>query len=184
MARPKSTDPLQNFRFALTEVSVNPNERPTFFPESGSLVSFQSISIPEVTIESLSFIEGTEMFSHHVNVGRAETGSVTVTKAVIPGKSVDFYSWIHRAIFGLGSPRKNFDVHHFPHGEVARDAVGAVIYRLEGCIPETFRPSTDLAGDEDGISVEELTFHCHRVILRLPDRPRAPGSSFDPALTI
>lgn len=174
MARPRSTDFLQNHKFAIVEIPHDPTERSAFFDREGiiaagsAMVGCKSITIPETTVDTLEINEGTEMFSHHVNTGRARTGECIISFAVIPAGSVGLYSWIHRAIYGIGSPRKDFAVYHFANTRVGPDTVASRIYFLEGCVPTAYKPSSDLDGEDDAVSLEEITFHCHRVKLELP----------------
>jgi phage tail-like protein len=171
MARPKSSDFMQNFKFALIE-TPNGTQQPAFFdredlvPGQPGLIGCKSISIPEVTSDPLSLVEGTEMFAHHINTGRASTGECMITAGVIPFGSVGLYSWMHRAIYGKGVPRKNFTVVHFDNHAVNR--LGARKYILEGCIPISYRLASDLDATDDEVSVEEITLAVHRVLLELP----------------
>lgn len=170
MVRPRSTDFLQNHKFALVEIPAG-KEREAFFDRTGNfssgsaLIGCKSISIPEITVEPLELVEGTEMFTHHINTGRASTGDVVITLGVDPNGSVGLYSWIHRAIYGLGSTRKDFDVHHFRNTTIDPTTLGIRIYRLEGCIPVAYKLASDLDSEDDAISLEEITLHPHRIKL-------------------
>ena len=67
MARPETTDFLQNFRFHVSVASSStdaPDTDPLKYkqaggPAIGGEAGFQSVSIPDVTIESTEYREGT-----------------------------------------------------------------------------------------------------------------------------
>ena len=180
MVRPKHTDFLQSFKFALIEIPGDPNEQTAFFDREGliagrpGMIGCKSISIPEITSEPFSFREGTEMFEHHINAGHATTGTCVITLAVIPFGGVGLYSWMHRAIYGKGSPRKNFVVVHLSNPASDFTAgLGARKYALDGCIPTSYKLASDFDGSSDEISLEEITLAVHRVKLEIPRDKRA-----------
>jgi len=174
MARARVTDFLQNHKFALVEIVRGVGEREAFGgrPEisSGSqVIGCQSITIPEISSEPLELNEGTEMFAHHINTGRAIVGEVVISLAVIPFASVGLYSWMHRALYGLGNPRKDFKIIHYLGGEADfAGSEGGKIYILEGCIPTSYKLTSDLSGEDDAVSLETITIQPHRIKLQLP----------------
>jgi phage tail-like protein len=183
MARPVNSDFMQNFKFALIEIPEG-TEQLAFFDRDDlaagkpGMIGCKSISLPEISTEPHSIIEGTGMFEHHINSGRASTGECVITLGVIPLKSVGLYSWIHRAIYGFGVPRKNFAVVHFG-GDVQLNALGARKYTLEGCIPTSYKIASDLDATDDEVSLEEITLAVHRVLLEIPNTILSLDSTFD-----
>ena len=171
MARPENSDFMQSFSFALIETPHNSSpaaffDREDLVPGRPGLIGCKSISIPEITSEPLSLVEGTEMFEHHINTGRASTGDCVITAGVIPFGSVGLYSWMHRAIYGIGVYRKDFVIVHFDRARF--NLLGARKYILEGCIPTSYRLAADLDSEDDAVSLEEITLAVHRVKLEIP----------------
>ena len=174
MARARATDYLQTHRFALVEATPGDASEGAVFSSrrgryKGQAMGFQSITVPEISTSPLEITEGTSMFTHRVNVGRASTGDVTISAAVVPGASTDMYRWIHNAIFGVGAPRKTFVVFHYRNNAVDGDSIGVRSMVLEGCIPISYRAGSDFDATSDSVSIESITMAVHRVILQIPD---------------
>lgn len=167
MARSFDTDPLLVYNFALLEV---PTPTPPFvvaFPIKtatsvldGNLLSFQSISIPSMTLQTKKIQEGNWPFMHSVPISAVQTGQVKIRQAVT-ALNIDFFTWFSQAVSGttLGSPRRNFVVIHTRQDKV----VPRREIFLWDCIPVEWRPSTELNASANEIAIEELTLDCNRI---------------------
>jgi len=159
-------EPLSSFNFALIEIPV-PSLAPVAFPiKTGfsigdkNLVSFQSIQIPDMTIQTRRLQEGNNPFSHTLLMSASQTGQVRIRQAVTP-LNVDFYLWFTQAISGIsvGAPRRNFIVVHtrqdklIPRREIF----------LWDCVPVGWLPSSELNANSSEVCIEELVLECNRV---------------------
>jgi phage tail-like protein len=166
MARSIDTDPLMSFNFALIEVpvlAVPPVAFPIKSGQSildGSLLSFQSIEIPSMVIQTKKIQEGNWPFQHSVLLSAVQTGQVKIRQAITP-INVDFFVWFTQAVLGArgSAPRRDFIV--------VQTRADKVIPRREiflwGCIPVEWKPSTELDAGKNEIAIEELTLECNRV---------------------
>lgn len=171
MARPVASDYLQNHRFGLLETtgSLDNDARPVFRERAGQtqsdgLIGFQAINLPPATSETFEVPEGTSPFVHTLLKGRATSGEVELSLAVLPNGTIDFYHWFTTALYGYGVPRRNFTVFH--KARSGDDTVAQRLYVLEGCIPIVWQPPS-LSADDDGISIETLTMHVHHIRLAI-----------------
>lgn len=164
MARAVDSDPLQAFNFYLLDVPVA-SLIPVAFPfktgqqaTESKLLSFKTISIPEMTMETKEIQEGNWPFKHVVPLGKVSTGECTITGAITP-LSLDFYLWFHQAVYGKFAPRRNFTVVHTRSDKL----IPRRVIVLEGCIPLSWKPSSDFDATSSEVAIEELTMSVHRV---------------------
>src|SRR5277367_2283018 len=97
MARSIDTDVLMSFNFALLDIPVPVPLAPVAFPlKAGqsainqTLLSFQSIEIPSMTIQTKKIQEGNWPFQHTVLLSAVQTGQVKIRQAVTP-LNIDFF---------------------------------------------------------------------------------------------
>ena len=180
MARSGNLDPLMASNFALMELSIGtvpfdpkregkgpildasvfPGTR-GFSPRDLKLfLGFQSMSIPDVALETKEINEGNWPFTHKVPLTRMTTGDVTITQAVFSSSS-DFYIWIFQALWGRGAPRRNLAAVHLDYAK--KDVRRKLL--LYNCVPVSWKPGTDFDASAAEVSVEELTFHVERMRL-------------------
>jgi phage tail-like protein len=122
------------------------------------LLSFKSISIPTMSMETKDIQEGNWPFKHRVPTGFTSSGECTIQGA-ITSLSMDFYLWFHQAVYGVGAPRRNFSVVHTRQDKL----IPRRIILLEGCIPISWKPSSDFDATSSEVSIEELTMAVSRV---------------------
>ena len=173
MARALNTDPLQNFNFYLLDLPT-PTAIPVAFPfkigqgaSEGQLLSFKSISIPTVTIQTKKVTEGNWPWQHEIILGKSSVGDVTIQSAVTT-LSMDFYIWFLQAQYGVQAPRRNFTVIQTQKDKL----IPRRIYNLFGCFPKSWTPSTGMDATSSEISMESLTMGVHEVEV-LPGSPVA-----------
>jgi phage tail-like protein len=164
MARSVDSDPLQAFNYYMLDVPI-PAVIPIAFPfktgQSASqqkLLSFKSISIPEVTLQTKEVQEGNWPFKHVIPLGFVSTGECVIQSA-ITSLSMDFYIWFHQAVYGIIGPRRNFTVVHTRQDKLQPQRV----VLLEGCIPIGWKASSNFDASSSEVSIEELTMSVHRV---------------------
>lgn len=172
MARALDSDPLQNFNFYLLDIPVFALGLPVAFPfkigtgaAEGQLLSFKSISIPNVTLQTKKISEGNWPWAHEVPIGKADIGDCTITSAVTP-LSMDFYIWFLQAIYGRQAPRRNFTVIQTQKDKL----IPRRVYNLFGCFPKTWTPATGFDASNSDISIETLVMSVNEVEV-LPGTP-------------
>jgi phage tail-like protein len=164
VARSVDSDPLQNFNFYLLDVPVLALI-PLAFPfktaqaaTDTKLLSFKRISLPTATLATKEIQEGNWPFKHVVTTGFVSTSEVTIESAVTP-LSLDFYIWFHQAVYGVIAPRRNFTVVQTRQDKL----IPRRVVVLEGCLPISWKPSSDFDATSSDVSIETLTMSCHRV---------------------
>jgi len=171
MARSVNSDPLLSHNFALLDVPVA-GVFPTAFPvkavqsaiNNGSYVGFQSISIPEMTVDMKDIREGNWPFTHHVPQGYVAGGECTIRFAVF-NTNLDMWLWFQQVVWGRVAPRRSLIVVQTRN----QKRIPQRMLWLRDCIPSTWRPATDLDASGSEVVMEELTLSVERVeILPLP----------------
>lgn len=164
MARAVETDPLQAFNYYLLDIPVA-SVIPVAFPfKTGQglaeqqLLSFKSISVPQMDMQMKEIQEGNWPFKHTIPVGAISTGDVTIQSAVTP-LSMDFYLWFYQAVWGTGAPRRNLTVVHTRQDKLNPRR----IINLYGCVPKSWKPSSDFDASSSDVSIETLTLSVNQV---------------------
>ena len=164
MARALDSDPLQNFNFYLLDIPV-PALPPVAFPfkigqgaSEGTLLSFKSISVPNVSIATKKIQEGNWPLAHEVPMGAVTVGDCTIQSAVTP-LSMDFYMWFLQAQWGTGAPRRHFTIIQTMKDKL----IPRRIYNLMGCFPKAWTPASAFDAANSQISIESLTMSVHSV---------------------
>ena len=159
MARSSNSDPLLSHNFALIDVPV-PGLLPLAFPvktitsaiETGSFIGFQSVDMPEMSLETKTIKEGNWPKLHKLPIGFANSGQVTLRQAVLP-YNTDMYYWFAQAMWGRIAPRRTLLVVHLR----ADKRLPQRIVKLGDCFPTSWRPSSALDGSTTEVVTEELT---------------------------
>jgi len=125
---------------------------------NNNLVSFQSISMPSVELQTKEIQEGNWPMTHYVALGPTSPGQVTVSHAVFP-EGIDMFLWIRQCIFGIGAPRRNLLVLQLGIDKL----IPRRVIRLEKCIPISWKVSSDLDALAPSVALEELTFQVEDV---------------------
>lgn len=171
MARAVDSDPLQNFCFYLLDIPVA-CLIPVAFPfklgrgiSEQQLLSFKSISVPSMTMQTKVIQEGNWPFKHEIPMGAVSVGDCTIESAVTP-LSMDFYLWFMQPLWGVGAPRRNFTVVHTR----ADRTIPRRILNLMGCFPKAWTPSSNFDANSSEVSIESLTMSVNSVEV-LPGDP-------------
>lgn len=173
VARSASADPFHSNRFVLVLKSG-----PFAVGFRDTLASFQAISLPEQSIETLEYSEGIFTYSR-LYPGRSSFGTVTCSRGVVRGES-GLGKWIRRTAEGWNY-RATLAIHHF-HRE---DVSGKMSYLdkniepsrsiiLINCFPIRFKPGSDFDAMGAEISVEEIEFAVERVVIEENDKEVRP----------
>lgn len=172
MARALDSDPLQNFNFYLLDIPAPVLGLPLAFPfkvgqgaAEGNFLSFKSISIPDIQIQTKRVTEGNWPWTHEVPLGRANVGDCTITGAVTP-LSLDFYIWFLQVMYGRQAPRRNFTVVQTQKDKL----IPRRIYNLFGCFPKRWTAATPFDAANNAVTIETLVMSVHEVEV-LPGTP-------------
>ena len=166
MARSFDLDPMMSYNFALLEVPAI--GLPAFLIKAGesaidqNLLSFQSIEMPSMVLQTKKYQEGNWPFQHSIIMNQVQTGQVKLRQAVTP-LNIDFYQWFLQAVsgdrtLGLAVPRRHFVVVHTR----ADKLIPRKTVILWDCIPVEYKPSGELNASTSEVAIEELTMECNR----------------------
>lgn len=174
MARSFFTDPLMACNFALMEVPLA-GAAPLAFGfkairsaiSQGNFVGFQSMTVPEISLETREIKQGNWPHIHNVITGFASGGNITLNQAVLP-EALDMYAWWLQAVNGLIGPRRNLIL---THTRLDR-ALPARILSCQSCIPVSWKMASDFDSSASEVSVESLTLWTQKVdIIIVPPVP-------------
>lgn len=176
MARPETTDFLQNFRFHVRVAGASPDSPSADFltytenggPAIGGEAGFQSVSIPDVTIESTEYREGTFKYTKKFP-GPPTIGDVSLMRGVVKNDT-KFFEWAISTISG-GAYRADIDIYQFSRSPLPSAAAisadeytsvsaqpPARIYHCYQCLPTRAKPAGDLDATSGEVSMAECDF--------------------------
>lgn len=150
MARPRNTDPFQNFRFHLIEAGSAED------PILNRAAGFMTLSIPELTVEMGEYKTGIMKFKQKYP-GPPTVSDVSFTQGVFRSRS-PLYAWVRRIIDGGQEYRKDLLIYHY-HIQDKFDISQqpSRVIRLRECWPTTFKPAEDLDPNSADVSFASLT---------------------------
>jgi len=165
VARSYVHDPLMSHNFALIEIPT-PTLLPLAFPlktaqsaiANGNFVGFESMTVPEFTMETREIKQGNWPYVHQVPTGFQSGGNVVLTMAVMP-LNIDMYQWWLQVVNGIFAPRRNLILAHTRLDK----ALPARMLSCENCIPVGWKPSTDFDAGSTAVARESITFHTQRI---------------------
>ena len=179
MARAQSTDFLQNFRFHVRTLAVGGTDqlwrpidydRPisggtTGIPSTSGSAGFQSVSIPDTSIDAVEYREGTYKYTKKF-AGVPTIGDVSLMRGVVPTDTV-FYDWMIRAVAG-GEYRADIEIMQFVRGNMASTtspgenaaipADAARSYKCYECLPTRAKAAGDLDATSSEVAMAECDF--------------------------
>lgn len=152
MSRAQSTDPLHNFRFHVRTESGQGE-----FTSDDGEAGFQSVSLPEISLESIEYREGKDTYTKKFP-GVPSVTDVTMMRGVTK-KDTSFWDWMMAAVKG-GEYRTNMTIYHWhrdgkTHGSIA-DLDKARKYNCYECMPIRVKPSGDLDATASEVSLAEM----------------------------
>ena len=155
-ARSQSTDFFYSNRFALV-IESGPFK-------SQKVASFQSITMPEHSIENIEYSEGIFSYSRFYP-GRSSFSTISCHKGVIKGDT-NLAKWIRRVSEGWNY-RANMSIYQFHRSDVAgkisySDSKAYRKIRMVNCMPIRYKPGSDFDAMSIDISISEIEFSMER----------------------
>ena len=158
-ARPQSEDLFYSNRFALVFEGG---------PLQSSIVyGFQSLSMPEQSIEQMEYSEGIFTYSR-IYPGRSSFGTVTCGKGVTKGDS-QLAKWIRRASEGWNY-RSDVVIYQYHRTDLAgfiryTDRTPSRKIRLYSALPVRFKAGSDFDAMSSEISIQEIEIAYERFVI-------------------
>lgn len=164
MTRAAADDLMQGFRFhvtATTDVGGEPIkfQRPEGY-EGGGEAGFQSVTIPELTVEPVEYREGTFTWTQKYP-GPPTVSDCTLMRGVTK-TDTQFYDWVRGSVDGA-EYRANVNIYHYQRAEMGKAAqsdVGGDVRSIEctNCIPTRAKPAGDFDSMSGEVSMAEVDF--------------------------
>ena len=164
MARAAADDLMQNFRFhviASTATGTNPLEysRQGEY-QGGGQAGFQSVTSPEMTVETTEYAEGTFLWTQKYS-GRPTISDVTMIRGVAKNDTT-FYDWVRQSVDGE-EYRCDVTIYHYQRSEMSSATQAETsddFKRIEckNCIPIRVKPIGDLDSMSGEVSLAEVDF--------------------------
>ena len=156
-------DYLQNYPFHIADIS--PSARPPFYTLGLGLIGFQSVSMPEVTLDTVQVSEVASSYKSTYFTG-ASVSPITLTRGSLAIDS-SFAMWIRRSISGRDRVARHFVLLQFQGYSYSPDdphqGTALTFYRPMGkgwllwnCVPTRFRAGSDLDATSGDVSMMEL----------------------------
>jgi len=187
MARPAATDYLHSMRFHVAVIAVGSGGNDAGYLQGGTGYSaegmglaqagFTTCSIPDLTIESVEYKEGTFIYPRKYP-GNPALGECTFGRGVTRGDS-SFWNWAVNSVEGSASVeyRADLDIYHYHRDQIlptAQTTSGnpsatidqasiSRIYHLFETFPTMCKPAGDLDATSSEISIQEMTCAVERM---------------------
>jgi phage tail-like protein len=159
-------DLMQGFRFHVTAANAAGIDllqpvpsRPGEF-EGGGQAGFQSVTLPEITLEATEYREGTFTWTQKYP-GPPTVSDCTLMRGVAK-KDTAFYDWVLGTVNGA-EYRSDVTIWHYQRTEMGRaskSATGTDMRRVlcHNCIPTRVKPAADFDSMSGEVSLAEVDF--------------------------
>lgn len=169
MARLQESDYLQGFRFHV-QLFDSAEGMPNFLNDFtktattvGDEAGFNSCTLPELSVETVLYREGTYKFTKKFP-GVPEYTDVSLMRGVVK-TDTGFYDWVRAAGTG-GEYRTGVSILHYQRADIDPETgFGEAIpdeaarkYNCFECVPVRGKPAADLEGNSGEVSMAEMDF--------------------------
>lgn len=176
--RAAADDLMQGFRFHATAQDFAGKDplQPGFVRgsdsepfEGGGQAGFQSVTLPELSLEAVEYREGTFLWTQKY-VGPPTVSNCTLMRGVAK-KDLAFYDWCMNAVNGA-EYRSDVTIWQYQRAEMA-DATsattGSTMRRVicHNCIPSRVKPGADLDSMSGEVSLAEVDFELESFELKV-----------------
>lgn len=161
--RPAESDLMQAFRFHVIAANEN-DEDPLAFTtaegfEGGGQAGFQSVTLPEVSVEAIEYREGT--FKDTQKYPGVQTVTDCTLMRGIAKTDTTFHDWVMNSINGEAY-RATVTIYHFQRTQMGSTPsdLGQDFRRIicHECIPIRAKPGGDLDATSGEVSMAEIDF--------------------------
>lgn len=159
--RAATTDVLQSFRFHVVATDL-PDAISFAGGIEGAEAGFQSVTLPEITVEAVEYREGTMKFTKKYP-GVPSYSDGTLMRGVALTDTV-FYDWCLTAATS-GEYRTELVIWHYQReqdgAEVSSPVAayeGTRAYRCQECLPIRAKPAADMDATSGEVSMAEVDF--------------------------
>lgn len=171
MARSHLGDLLQNYAFWL--VDIDPSARPPFFVLGGPLYGFNTVTHPEISVETEEITQMNSPWKVRSFAG-ADVGAITLSRGVRFYDS-SMYSWIDRYIEGTDVGQRNLLLLHNMSASLGEIPSAPTpdfieIFRIPGkawllwdCVPTRYKAGSDLDGTSGDVAISEIDIQPTRI---------------------
>jgi phage tail-like protein len=170
MARAQNSDFLLSFRFQLETIEKKGARDPLAFPIGGGSAGFQSVTLPEVTLEATEYREGIYKYTRKYP-GPPTISEVSCMRGVMK-KDTAFFDWCISALSGA-EYRADIKILQYSRGNLPGNdggvnpaefktedfaALAARQYNCYQCVPVRVKPAGDLDATSGEVSMAEVDF--------------------------
>lgn len=162
MARPQLSDHMQGFRFHAKIEDGSPNTTGLAYTEAdhleGGEAGFQSITIPELSLDPVEYREGTYTYTRKYP-GVPTVSDVSFMRGVLVGDT-SFFDWVLAAAENR-EYRANIQIWHYHRNEPVVTGGGvqpaSIRYlKLWNAFPTRVKPMGDLDASSGDVSIMEM----------------------------
>lgn len=169
MARARETDFLQNFRFGVSTIEFKSDADPLNpavenNPGIAGKAGFQSVTLPEISIEATEYREGNYKYTKKFP-GPPTISDVTLMRGVV-NKDLAFYDWAVSALSGM-EYSANIQIEQYGRTDYtvadaaeysAAPGTAERTFICYNCTPTRCKPSADLDATSGEVSMAEVDF--------------------------
>lgn len=165
-------DLMQGFRFHVTGVSNTPDKKDLLQPgfirgaaggepfEGGAQAGFQSVTLPELSVEPVEYREGTFTWTQKYP-GPPTVSDCTLMRGIAK-KDTAFFDWVEGAVNGK-EYRMDITIWHYQRAEMGsakKSDTSSEMRRVEckNCVPTRAKPAADFDSMSGEVSMAEVDF--------------------------
>jgi len=166
MSRASANDLMQGFRYHVVAQRAGDSSNPLDFNrgdgfEGGGQAGFQSVTMPELTVEPVEYREGTFKWTQKYP-GPPTISDCTLMRGIAKTDTT-FYDWVRGSVDGA-EYRCDVTIYHYQRTEMGNAApteVGDTGFRrinCSNCVPTRAKPAGDLDSMSGEVSMAEVDF--------------------------
>ncbi len=165
MARLQATDFLLSFRFQVSTLAFNGEENPLAFENDGKAAGFQSVTLPEITLEATEYREGIYKYTRKYP-GPPTITEVSCMRGVVKTDTA-FFDWCVAAMSGA-EYRADIQILQYTRSDMPGPSSpdeysdlpdhGSRAYNCFQCVPVRVKPAGDMDATSGEVSMAEIDF--------------------------
>ena len=148
MARSQATDPMQNFKFR-AEAFLEGSDALKYVSQDGSQAGFSAVGVPEITVESVEYKEGTDLYKRRYPGSPTWSDTITLSRGAML-RDTSFYDWIIGKVVGGFEYRADMTIYHYHRSKSLR------LYSCYEAFPTRVKLAADLDATSSDIRLAEI----------------------------